>query len=35
VPALVGIVHPGEKKQPRTQRQVSKVSWERFGKRSR
>jgi len=26
VPALVGIVHPGEKKQPRTQRQVSKVS---------
>jgi len=26
VPVLVGIVHPGEKKQPRTQRQVSKVS---------
>ena len=35
VPALVGIGHPGEKKQPRTQRQVSKVSYERFGKRSR
>ncbi len=33
--ALIGIGHPGEKKQPRTQRQVSKVSYERFGKRSR
>jgi nitroreductase len=33
--ALVGIGHPGEKKQPRTPRQVSKVSYERFGKRSR
>jgi nitroreductase len=33
--ALVGIGHSGEKKQPPTQRQVSKVSYERFGKRSR
>lgn len=33
--ALIGIGHPGEKKKPRTQRQVSKVSYERFGKRSR
>ena len=33
--ALVGIGHPGETKEPRTQRQVSKVSYERFGKRSR
>ena len=33
--ALVGIGHPGETKKPRTQRQVSKVSYERFGKRSR
>ncbi|MCX6373838.1 MAG: nitroreductase family protein [Actinobacteria bacterium] len=33
--ALIGVGHPGEKKKPRTQRQVSKVSYERFGKRSR
>ena len=33
--ALIGIGHPGETKKPRTQRQVSKVSYERFGKRSR
>lgn len=33
--ALIGIGHPGEKKKPRTQRQVSKISYERFGKRSR
>jgi len=33
--ALIGIGHPGEKKKPRTQRQASKVSYERFGKRSR
>jgi len=33
--ALIAIGHPGEEKQPRTQRQVSKVSYERFGKRSR
>lgn len=33
--ALIAIGHPGEKKQPRTQWQVSKVSYERFGKRSR
>lgn len=33
--ALIGIGHPGEEKQPRTQRQVTKVSYERFGKRSR
>ena len=33
--ALIGIGHPGEKKKPRTQRQMSKVSYERFGKRSR
>jgi len=33
--ALIGIGHPGEKKQPRTQRQVSKVSYERFGRRTR
>ena len=33
--ALVGIGHPGEKKQPRTPRQVSKVSYERFAMRSR
>ena len=32
---LIGIGHPGEKKKPRTQRQVSKVSYERFGERSR
>jgi len=33
--ALIAIGHPGETKEPRTQRQVSKVSYERFGKRSR
>jgi len=33
--ALIGVGHPGKRKQPRTQRQVSKVSYERFGKRSR
>jgi len=33
--SLIGIGHPGETKKPRTQRQVSKVSYERFGKRSR
>jgi nitroreductase len=33
--ALIGVGHPAEKKKPRTQRQVSKVSYERFGKRSR
>jgi len=33
--ALIGIGHPAEKKKPRTQRQVSKVSYERFGQRSR
>jgi nitroreductase len=33
--ALIGIGHPAEAKQPRTQRQVTKLSVERFGKRSR
>ncbi len=33
--ALIGIGHPAEHKKPRTQRQVSKMSYERFGKRSR
>ena len=33
--ALIAVGHPGEKKKPRTQRQPSKVSYERFGKRSR
>jgi nitroreductase len=33
--ALIGIGHPAEHKQPRTQRQVSKLSYERFGRRSR
>jgi nitroreductase len=33
--ALIGIGHPAERKQPRTQRQVSKLSYERFGRRSR
>ena len=33
--ALIGVGHPAEHKQPRTQRQVSKLSYERFGKRSR
>lgn len=33
--ALIGIGHPAEKKKPRTQRQVSKLSYERFGQRSR
>lgn len=33
--ALVGVGHPGEEKAPRTQRDASKVSYERFGARSR
>jgi nitroreductase len=33
--ALIAVGHPGEHKKPRTQRQASKVSFERFGKRSR
>ena len=33
--ALIAVGHPGEQKPPRTQRQVSKVSYERFGRRSR
>lgn len=33
--ALIGIGHPAEHKKPRTQRQVSKLSFERFGRRSR
>lgn len=33
--ALVGVGHPARRKRPRTQRQVSKVSYERFGRRSR
>ncbi len=33
--ALIAVGHPAETKRPRTQRQVSKVSYERFGKRSR
>jgi len=33
--ALVGIGHAAENKRPRTQRQASKVSYERFGKRTR
>ena len=33
--ALVGIGHPAEAKPPRTQRQVTKLSYERFGQRSR
>jgi nitroreductase len=33
--ALIAIGHPAENRPPRTQRQVSKVSYERFGKRSR
>ena len=33
--ALIAVGHPAEKRPPRTQRQVSKVSYERFGKRSR
>ena len=32
---LIGIGHPAEKKKPRTQLQPGKVSFERFGKRSR
>jgi nitroreductase len=32
--ALIAVGHPAEQKQPRTQRQASKVSFERFGKRS-
>jgi nitroreductase len=32
---LIGIGHPAEKRKPRTQVQVSKLSFERFGKRSR
>ena len=33
--ALIAVGHPGEQKPPRTQRQVSKVSYERFDRRSR
>lgn len=33
--ALIGVGHPAERKKPRTQRQVSKVSYERFGRRTR
>ena len=33
--ALVGIGHPAEAKPPRTQRQVTKLSYERFGRQSR
>jgi nitroreductase len=33
--ALIGIGHPAEKRQPRTQRQPGKLSYERFGKRKR
>jgi nitroreductase len=33
--ALVGFGHPAEKKKPRTQVQTSKLSFERFGRRSR
>jgi len=33
--ALVGIGHPAEKKKPRTQLQTTKLSYERFGRRSR
>jgi len=32
---LIGIGHPGEVKAPRTQRQLAKISYERFGRRSR
>ncbi len=33
--ALIAVGHPAEQKKPRTQRQVGKISFERFGKRSR
>lgn len=33
--ALIGIGHPAQPKPPRTQRQASKLSYERFGRRSR
>lgn len=33
--ALIAIGHPAEQKRPRTQRQASKISYERFGERSR
>ena len=33
--ALIAVGHPGEKRKPRTQRQASKLSFERFGKRAR
>ncbi len=33
--ALIGVGHPAEAKPPRSQRQVTKLSYERFGKRSR
>lgn len=33
--ALIGIGHPAEHKEPRSQRQVGKLSYERFGRRSR
>ena len=32
---LIAVGHPAETKAPRTQRQVSKLSFERFGRRSR
>jgi hypothetical protein len=33
--ALIAVGHPAEQKRPRTQRQASKISYERFGERSR
>ncbi len=33
--SLIAVGHPAETKAPRTQRQVSKLSFERFGRRSR
>jgi nitroreductase len=33
--ALIAVGHPAEQKKPRTQRQASKLSYERFGRRSR
>jgi nitroreductase len=33
--ALIGVGHPAEEKEPRTQREAGKLSYERFGRRSR
>jgi nitroreductase len=33
--ALIAVGHPAEHKKPRTQRQPGKISYERFGRRSR